>query len=141
MFGLFCVYKIFIDMKIGDSLQLLIEEENKRFDIQAQLDRIINKFDAMGMACWIYLKGNDAIEVASIKIKNKTERRQGLGSALMGEITALCNRYGLLCVLSPDSSETPMAGLMRFYKRFGFTSNSGRNKDFRFRNSMIRYPV
>jgi GNAT superfamily N-acetyltransferase len=94
----------------------------------------------MGMACWIYLKGDYAIEVASIKVKDKSQRRQGLGTALMGEITALCDKYGLLCVLTPEDTESSKSGLLRFYKRFGFVSNMGKYKDFRFRNTMIRYP-
>lgn len=127
-------------MKIGQILNILIEEDDIRFKIQAELDSIIQKYESMGMACWIYLKGNDAIEVASIKVKDKTQRRKGLGTALMGEITALCDKYGLLCVLTPNDSESSKSGLLRFYKRFNFVSNTGRNKDFRFRNTMIRFP-
>lgn len=126
-------------MKIGDIL-LEIDDENIRFKIQAELDSIVNKYEAMGMDCWIYLKGNDAIEVASIRIKDKTQRRQGLGTALMGEITDLCDKYGLLCVLTPEDEESSKSGLLRFYKRFGFVPNTGRNKDFRFKSSMIRFP-
>ena len=47
-------------MKILKILQEVVEGD-VRFKIQAELDSIINKYDAMGMACWIYLKGNDAI--------------------------------------------------------------------------------
>lgn len=126
-------------MKILKILQEAVEED-VRFKIHAELDSIINKYEAMGMACWIYLKGNDAIEVASIKVKDKTKRKQGLGTALMSEITALCDKYGLLCVLTPNDSESSKFGLLRFYKRFNFVSNTGRNKDFRFRNTMIRFP-
>ena len=128
-------------MKIGTILESIVRDENeKKFQIQDELDGIVNKYESLGMACWIYLKGNDAIEVASIKVKDKNERRQGLGSGLMSEITALCDKYSLLCVLTPEATETPKTGLLRFYKRFGFVSNMGRKKDFRFRNSMIRYP-
>ena len=128
-------------MKIGYILEAINKDENERkFQIQAELDSIINKYDALGMACWIYLKGSDAIEVASIKVKDKSQRRQGLGTALMGEITALCDKYNLLCVLTPDDTESSKTGLLRFYKRFGFVSNMGNKKDFRFRNSMIRHP-
>ena len=126
-------------MKIGYLLKEAVED-NIRFKIQAELDTIINKYEAMGMDCWIYLKGNDAIEVSSIRVKDKTQRRQGLGTALMGEITALCDKYGLLCVLTPEDTESSKSGLLRFYKRFNFVSNTGRNKDFRFRNTMIRFP-
>lgn len=116
------------------------KEDGVKFKIQDDLDVIIRKYDSLGMACWIYLKGDYAIEVASIKVKDKSQRRQGLGTALMSEITALCDNYNLLCVLTPESTESSMAGLLRFYKSFGFVSNSGRKKDFRFRNTMIRYP-
>lgn len=126
-------------IKIGKILTEVIEDDI-RFKIQAELDSIINKYEAMGMACWIYLKGNNAIEVASIKVKDKTQRRQGLGTGLMTEITDLCDKYNLLCVLTPEDTESSKAGLMRFYKRFNFVSNTGKYKDFRFRNSMIRYP-
>ena len=108
-------------MKILQILKEVVEDD-ARFKIQAELDSIIQKYDALGMACWIYLKGNDAIEVASIKVKDKTQRRQGLGTALMTEITALCDKYGLLCVLTPEDSESSKTGLLRFYKRFGFGS-------------------
>ena len=128
-------------MKISETLIELFEEElSGRYAIQSELDDIINKYEAQGMACWIYLKGNKAIEVASIKIKDKTQRRKGLGTSLMTEIAGLCDKYELLCVLTPDNSESSMTGLLRFYKSFGFVSNTGRNKDFTYRNSMIRYP-
>lgn len=126
-------------MKILQILQEVIEDDSK-FKIQAELDSIIQKYDTLGMACWIYLKGNYAIEVASIKVKDKSQRRQGLGTSLMAEITALCDKYELLCVLTPEDSESSKTGLLRFYKRFGFSSNTGKYKDFRFRNTMIRYP-
>jgi hypothetical protein len=128
-------------MKISSIFESMNKDDNERkFKIQAELDSIINKYETMGMSCWIYLKGDYAIEVASIKIKEVGERRQGLGTSLMTEIVELCDKYNLLCVLTPDNSETPMSVLLKFYKSFGFVSNMGRKKDFRFRNSMIRYP-
>jgi hypothetical protein len=54
-------------MKILQILQEVVEDD-ARFKIQAELDGIIQKYDVLGMACWIYFKGNDAIEVASIKV-------------------------------------------------------------------------
>ena len=46
-------------MKIG----LIFEaEERLNNQIMTELDSIINKYESMGMACWIYLKGNEAIE-------------------------------------------------------------------------------
>ena len=126
-------------MKILKILQEAFDD-SMRFQIQNELDNIINKYNNIGMSCIIHLKGIYGIEIASIKVKDKSQRRKGLGSALMGEITALCDKYNLLCALTPSDSESSMTGLLRFYKRFGFKSNTGRAKDFRFRNTMIRYP-
>ena len=58
----------------------------------------------------------------------------------MTDITNLCDKYNLLCALTPLATETPKKHLLAFYKKFGFVSNLGRIKDFRFRNTMIRYP-
>lgn len=128
-------------MKIGAVLESMAQEENKlKFEIQDQLDSIINKYEALGMVCWIYLRSNGSIHVASIKIPNKADRKKGLGSKLMSEIILLCDKYKLLCTLTPANTETPMSVLLQFYKKFGFVPNKGRNKDFRFMESMIRYP-
>jgi hypothetical protein len=52
----------------------------------------------------------------------------------------LCDKYELIAALTPSDSESSMAGLTRFYKSFGFKSNGGSKRDFRFNNSMIRQP-
>lgn len=129
-------------MKILPILELISQELDKqKFQTQNELDAIIQKYESMGMICWIYLRANGkSIHVASIKIPNKTDRKKGLGSALMGEIVQLCDKYNLLCTLTPANTETPMSVLLTFYKKFGFVPNKGRNKDFRFMDSMIRYP-
>lgn len=117
----------------------IIEDINS--PIQGELDLIISKYDSLGLSSWIYYNENsESIEISSIKIKDKSARRKGLGSSLMGEITSLADKYSLTCVLSPDSSETPLNVLKRFYSGFGFVPNKGRHKDFRFRHSMIRLP-
>ena len=128
-------------MKLFPILESMAQEEDKlKFQIQGELDAIINKYESLGMVCWIYLRSNGSIHVASIKIPNKTERRRGLGGALMSELIQLCDKYRLLCTLTPANTETPMTVLLAFYKKFGFIPNKGRNKDFRFMDSMIRYP-
>ncbi len=128
-------------MKIGIVFESIAQEVDKlKFVIQDELDAIIQKYESLGMVCWIYLRSNGSIHVASIKIPNKTERKRGLGGALMGEISGLCDKYNLLCTLTPANTETPMSVLLQFYKKFGFVPNKGRNKDFRFMESMIRYP-
>ena len=126
-------------MKIGDIFEVINAENNVKFEIQSQINSIIQRYNELGLIAWIYLKDN-SIEVASIKIIDKNKRKQGLGSALMTEITNLCDKYGLICTLTPEATETPKSVLLRFYKKFGFVSNMGRKRDFRFRNTMIRQP-
>jgi len=128
-------------MKLIPIFEVMAKDENERkFQIQNELDNIIMKYDVLGLTSWIHLQGDYAIQIASIKVTDKSKRRQGLGSALMTEITNLCDKYGLLCTLTPEPTETPKSVLLRFYKGFGFIPNSGRYKDFRFKNSMIRHP-
>ncbi len=72
-------------MKIGIVFESIAQEVDKlKFVIQDELDAIIQKYESLGMVCWIYLRSNGSIHVASIKIPNKTERKRGLGGAFMG---------------------------------------------------------
>jgi GNAT superfamily N-acetyltransferase len=126
-------------MKIGDIFEVIDSENNVKIEIQDEINSIIRRYNELGLIAWIYLKDN-SIEVASIKISDKKKRKQGLGSALMTEITDLCDKYNLICTLTPEPTETPKTVLLRFYKKFGFVSNMGSKRDFRFRNTMIRQP-
>jgi len=115
--------------------------ENLDDDIQKELDGIIDTYEKLGMSLWIYYtKSNNTIKISSIKIKDKSLRRKGLGYSLMDEITSLADRNSLICILTADGSETPVSVLKRFYGNFGFVPNKGRNKDFRFMETMIRIP-
>jgi hypothetical protein len=60
----------------------------------------------------------------------------------MEDLTALADHYGLRITLSPatDFGGTSVDRLTRFYRRFGFVSNKGRNKDFRIGTTMYRPP-
>ena len=107
--------------------------------IQSELDEIILKYENLGVSCWIYYKSStSSIEISSIKIKDKSLRRNGIGTALMGDLIQLADKYSLVSVLTPDGSETPISVLKRFYGKFDFVPNKGKHIDFRFRHSMIR---
>ncbi|MDC1446571.1 hypothetical protein N8344_01205, partial [bacterium] len=43
-------------------------------------------------------------------------------------------------LLDKQHGTTSQSRLRKFYKRFGFIDNKGRNKNYEFRNLMIRYP-
>jgi len=69
------------------------------------------------------------------------ERNSGQGTKAMQDIVDRMDREGAIIALTPDDSfGGNKTRLIKFYKRFGFVPNKGRNKDFRFRETMIRYP-
>jgi hypothetical protein len=69
------------------------------------------------------------------------ERNAGQGTQAMQDIVDRMDREGAVIALTPDDAFGGNKNrLIKFYKRFGFVPNKGRNKDFRFRETMIRYP-
>ena len=69
------------------------------------------------------------------------ERNAGQGTKAMQDIIDRMDREGAVIALTPDDAFGGNKNrLIKFYKRFGFVPNKGRNKDFRFRETMIRYP-
>jgi GNAT superfamily N-acetyltransferase len=86
----------------------------------------------------------NAIELHSI-IVNKEEQGSGTGSKVMQEIIAYADANDKIVVLDPGLLDkkhgtTSQSRLRKFYKRFGFIDNKGRNKNYEFTNLMIRYP-
>lgn len=72
----------------------------------------------------------------------KSQRKQGIGSDIMNRICKVADILGLTLTLSPTPAlgATSKGRLVRFYKRFGFVENKGRNKDFTISNTMYRKP-
>ena len=69
------------------------------------------------------------------------ERNAGQGTKAMQDIVDRMDAEGAIIALTPDDAFGGNKNrLIKFYKRFGFVPNKGRNKDFRFRETMIRYP-
>ena len=90
------------------------------------------------------MASRNAIELHSI-IVNKEEQGSGTGSKVMQEIIAYADANDKIVVLDPglldkQHGTTSQSRLRKFYKRFGFIDNKGRNKNYVFRNLMIRYP-
>ncbi len=96
---------------------------------------------------WLYSLGDsnpNTIKLDSIRV-SKDARKQGVGSAVMQEITDFADARGLRIVLTPGQKDdghgtTSRSRLVKFYKRFGFKENKGRNKDFTISAGMIRDP-
>lgn len=77
--------------------------------------------------------GNDLVLHHITLPRNK--RNQGHGSLIMRSLVAHADERGMRMRLTPALKDdnwgtTSRARLVRFYKRFGFVENKGRNKDF-----------
>lgn len=80
--------------------------------------------------------------LTKIEVK-KDLRDQGLGTKAMEDLVAYADQYGLMVTLSPstDFGASSVARLRRFYERFGFVQNKGRNRLFEISDSMYRLPA
>ena len=69
-------------------------------------------------------------------------RGEGSGSKAMEELVALADNSGKRITLTPDMmpGTTSTARLKKFYRRFGFKPNKGRNADHSISDSFIRDP-
>ncbi|MDA9302591.1 hypothetical protein N8072_00515 [bacterium] len=78
--------------------------------------------------------------LSKIKVSGD-ERNAGQGTKAMQDIVDRMDREGAIIALTPDDAFGGNKNrLIKFYKRFGFVPNKGMNKDYRFRETMIRYP-
>lgn len=75
----------------------------------------------------------------------KELRKQGIGTQAMERLIAFADQQGRRIELDPASRDddvgtTSRARLVRFYKRFGFVENKGRNRDLETLAEMYREP-
>jgi len=70
------------------------------------------------------------------------QRSRGLGTEFMQELTDYADRTGQRIAVDPsaDFGASSVGRLKRFYRRFGFRSNTGRNRDFEISEAMVREP-
>lgn len=123
----------------GDNMRLFEVATN---DIKAFASTLEAKYDLSSL--WLYNYNDDTIKLDSI-IVNRDARKQGVGSAVMQEITDYADERGLRVALTPNIKDpvqgtTSRSRLVKFYKRFGFKENKGRSKDFTISAGMIREP-
>jgi hypothetical protein len=69
----------------------------------------------------------------------KTSRNSGAGTAIMERIIKEADAEGWLLALTLTALAP--AAMEKFYRRFGFVPNKGRNKDYLTQESMIRPPA
>lgn len=98
----------------------------------------------------VYLTAAGDLSLETIAI-DRGASRAGLGSRVMLELTRFADRHGKRIVLSPadkgyhpteeSAKTTSYARLVKFYSRFGFVRNAGRNIDFTLSKGMYREPT
>jgi 2'-5' RNA ligase/predicted GNAT family N-acyltransferase len=71
----------------------------------------------------------------------KEQRGNGKGTQIMQAILQYADAHDLTIALTPDTTFGGSKGrLVSFYTNLGFVRNTGRNKDFRVRETMLRTP-
>ena len=86
-------------------------------------------------------EGDKGITLSSIKVKEENQK-QGFGSQALNDLVKYADENNKTIALSPDVSFGKMSKkeLKDFYKKFDFVENKGQNKNFSFRETMIRNP-
>jgi hypothetical protein len=83
---------------------------------------------------------NGALHLSRVVVP-MDQREQGTGTAFMNDLIRFADEQGRRITLTPSSDfGGNKARLSKFYKRFGFVENKGRNKDFSTMESMYRDP-
>lgn len=84
---------------------------------------------------------HDVIILWSIRVP-ANRQRQGIGTRVMSALCEAADTNGVTLACTPSTDfGASMAGLVRFYRRFGFRPNKGRTVDLTISESMIRRPV
>ena len=108
--------------------------------IRALEGRLEKKYNLRTL--WLHLQDNDLLKLGQIKVYAK-DRGRGIGTKVMSEISAYADKHDLIIALTPSPEKDTVRAknkLIRWYKKMGFVPNKGRNKDFRTRETMLRFP-
>lgn len=91
---------------------------------------------------------NTSLKLSMIKVKPEyryDKKNQGnnlkIGSKVMFDLIRYADENKKILTLTPDNIDgVSVNTLIQFYKKFGFKMNKGHNKNFEYRDLMIRYP-
>ena len=101
------------------------------------LDDIKNKYSNVDLDVYNDPKGLTLSKI----VVSEGVRSEGIGSNVMNDLIKYADENNKPIALTPDNSfGGSKTRLESFYKKFGFKENKGRNKDFAFRETMIRQP-
>lgn len=125
-------------MKILDLFEMLARptpEETRAWAKEVEHRLGLTDFD-------VWQSSNGDLKL-NLLIVPKGQRKQGIGSNAMDELTRYADRHGFRLTLSTAMKDdrmgtTSRSRLQDFYKRFGFVRNFGRNKDYTISDGMYR---
>jgi len=108
---------------------------------QGSIKDIEEKWRALGITLYVF-ENTNTIVLDSIIVPNK---RQGIGTQIMEELTNYADKVGKRIELTTGQKDdmhgtTSKGRLIKFYKRFEFIENKGRNKDYTTTKNMYREP-
>jgi len=110
-------------------------------NLKAFVENMKSKYDLEDL--YLY-ETRGTLRLDTVRVK-KENRKKGVGTAFMEDLIKFADDYDMTITLTPATSEydgtTSKSRLEKFYKRFGFVNNKGRNKDYRISDSMIRRPM
>lgn len=127
-------------MKIVDLFEIVARPTPEQTNAWAKSIKL--KYGLESFDLWQYPGGDLKLNTLIVP---KGIRKEGLGTKAMEELSRYADAHGFRLILSVAGHDDQMgttsrARLIRFYKRFGFVENKGRNKDFTVSVSMIRKP-
>lgn len=105
-------------------------------------ERLEDYYDLKSLSLF---ENGDTIKLNMIAI-DRDKQGGGIGSAVMREIIAYADANNKTVTLTTGQNDdafgtTSSTRLKKFYKRFGFVENKGRNKDFSLSGNMYRLPA
>jgi diguanylate cyclase (GGDEF)-like protein len=92
----------------------------------------------------LFVRHDGTLELSNFETDRQV-RKEGVGTAAMEKLEAFADENGYKITLTPAIHDpyhgtTSRGRLVKFYKRFGFVENKGRNKDFALPPGMYREP-
>lgn len=115
---------------------------NQTQNVKDFADQVKQKYGLKAFDVYEGNSGNLKLQMFEVP---KEMRKQGIGTKAMQELVDYADSTGKKLTLSPGLPDdrhgtTSRARLVKFYKKFGFVENKGRNKDFTISEGMIREP-
>jgi GNAT superfamily N-acetyltransferase len=115
------------------------DEASQAYVAPRSVDDLVARAAAMGARLDIS-QGRNGLTLSRIEVP-PSARSQGVGSRVMREVESYADSAGLPVGLTPSGDfGGSVPRLNEFYRRFGFTPNSGRSRDFSTRETMLRQP-